>query len=187
MTYKAPGDPGLANRAAALLEAAGIPARPVEGRGYDHGTWVPLKLMYPEADVPVVQLSVQPHMSAAHHMAMGRALAPLREEGILVMGSGSMTHNLGELFRSGRNLEAPAPNWVTAFGDWAHEAIEAGRADEIAGWLERAPFARENHPSPEHYLPLPFAMGAAGPDAKGRRVHTSCEYGVLMMDAYAFG
>ena len=186
MTYPAPGDPDLAVRAAGLLEAAGIKAFPVEGRGYDHGTWVPLKLMYPDADIPVVQLSVQPHMSGAHHVAMGQALAPLREEGVLVMGSGSMTHNLYELSRLGRQMDLPAQDWVKSFGGWVHDAIEAGRTDDIAHWDTRAPFARQNHPSPEHFLPLPFAMGAAGPGAKGRRVHTSCEYGVLMMDAYAF-
>jgi len=184
MTYRAPGDPVLAQRAAGLLGAAGMTAYPVEGRGYDHGTWVPLKLMYPDADIPVVQLSVQPQMSGAHHVAMGEALAPLRDEGVLVMGSGSMTHNLYELTRD--DINGPAPDWVTRFGAWAHDAIEAGRTDDIAHWDERAPFARQNHPSPEHFLPLPFAMGAGGPGAKGRRVHTSCEYGVLMMDAYAF-
>ena len=184
MKYPAPGDPDLAQRAAALLGAAGMTAYPVEGRGFDHGTWVPLKLMYPQADIPVVQLSVQPNMSGAHHVAMGEALAPLRDEGVLVMGSGSMTHNLYELSRD--DINGPAPDWVKSFGGWVHDAIEAGRTEDIARWKELAPFARQNHPSPEHFLPLPFAMGAAGPGAKGRRVHTSCEYGVLMMDAYAF-
>ena len=103
------------------------------------------------------------------------------------MGSGSMTHNLGELFRGGRDLESPTPDWVKAFGDWTHDTIEAGDTDGIANWIARGPYARENHPSPEHFLPLPFAMGAAGAQTKGRRVHTSCEYGVLMMDTYAFG
>ena len=100
-----------------------------------------------------------------------------------------LTAQLGELGpdRLGRQTEIATPGWVTTFGEWAHEAIEAGRADDIAHWAERAPFARENHPSPEHFLPLPFAMGAGGEGSRGKRVHTSCEYGVLMMDAYAFG
>ena len=187
MQYPAPGSPELAARAAKMLGDAGIAAAPVEGRGYDHGTWVPLKLMYPDADVPVVQLSVQPGLGAAHHVAMGRALAPLRDEGVLVMGSGSMTHNLGELMRGSRQLDAPTPAWVSEFGEWMHARIEAGAIDDVINWDERAPHARRNHPSEEHFLPLPFAMGAAGADPRGKRVHTSCEYGVLMMDAYAFG
>jgi len=184
--YPAPGDPALAQRAAQLLGEAGLAAQTVANRGFDHGTWTPLKLMYPDADVPVVQLSVQPALSAAHHMAMGRALAPLREEGVLVMGSGSMTHNLHEYMRMRATIDTPAPDWVKQFGAWAHEAIESGSQQDIANWLECAPFARENHPSPEHYLPLPFAFGAGGKGAKGKRVHTSNEYGVLMMDAYVF-
>jgi 4,5-DOPA dioxygenase extradiol len=184
MQYPAPGDPALAAQAAALLGAAGMPAQLAAHRGFDHGAWTPLKLMYPDADIPVVEVSVQPRLSAAHHIAMGRALAPLREEGVLVMGSGSLTHNLREMSRGGG--DPPAPAWVREFGDWAHDVIEAGRADEIANWLERAPSAQRNHPSPEHFLPLPVAFGAAGEGAKGRRVHASHEYGVLMMDAYLF-
>ena len=186
MVYPAPGSPDLAQRAAALLSAKNIKAYGVPNRGFDHGTWVPLKLMYPDADVPVVQISVQPEMSGAHHVALGEALAPLRDEGVLIIGSGSMTHNLYELSRLGRGKDVPTPAWVTTFGEWVHEAIEAGRTGDIADWDTKAPFARENHPSPEHFLPLPFAMVAAGQGSKGRRVHTSCEYGVLMMDAYAF-
>ena len=182
--YPAPGDPDLAARAAQMLADAGLPAQTLSHRGFDHGTWTPLKLMYPDADIPVVQLSVQPHMSAAHHIAMGRVLAPLRNDGVLLMGSGSLTHNLRELSRGGGDLRAP--DWVRQFGAWAHEAIEAGSTQDVANWLECAPFARENHPSPEHFLPLPFAFGAAGEGARGKRVHTSCEYGVLMMDAYQF-
>ena len=185
MQYPAPGDPALARHAADMLAGAGIPAQPVTNRGFDHGTWTPLKLMYPDADIPVVQLSVQTQMDAAHHFAMGRALAPLREEGVLVMGSGSLTHNLYQLARGGG--DAPTPDWVKQFGAWAHEAIKDGSSQDVLNWLDCAPFARENHPSPEHFLPLPFALGAGGEGAVGRRVHTSCEYGVLMMDAYRFG
>jgi len=186
MDYPAPGEPALADHAAQLLTKAGLPATTMKERGFDHGTWVPLKLLYPEADIPVVQLSVQPDAGAEHHVAMGRALAPLRDEGVLVMGSGSLTHNLAQLSRYGRDPDAQPPDWVTRFGDWANQRIAAGAVDDIAHYRERAPFARENHPSEEHYLPLPFAMGAAGESARGRRLHTSHQYGVLMMDAYAF-
>lgn len=184
MQYPAPGEPNLAQRAADMLGAVGIAAQPVANRGFDHGTWVPLKLMYPDADIPVVQISVQTQLSAAHHITMGRALAPLREEGVLVMGSGSLTHNLYELRRAGG--APPPPDWVSGFADWTHEVVSQGRESDLAAWASKAPFARENHPSAEHFLPLPFAFGAGGAGAKGRRVHTSCEYGVLMMDAYVF-
>ena len=184
MQYPALGDPALAARAAHMLGAAGMDAQRLQNRGFDHGTWVPLKLMYPNADIPVVQISVQTQMSAAHHIAMGRALAPLREEGVLIVGSGSLTHNLYELRRAGGDL--PPPEWVTGFADWTYETLRTGHADDLADWAVSAPYARENHPSPEHFLPLPFAYGAAGEGAKGTRVHTSCEYGVLMMDAYVF-
>lgn len=185
MQYPAPGAPDLAQRAADLLGEAGIVAQPIGNRGYDHGTWVPLKLMYPEADIPVVQISVQTQLSAAHHIAMGRALSTLRDEGVLIVGSGSLTHNLYELRRAGSDL--PPPEWVSGFADWAHEVVAQGRESDLADWASAAPFARENHPSAEHFLPLPLAFGAGGAGAKGKRVHTSCEYGVLMMDAYVFG
>lgn len=187
MRYPAPGSPELARRAASRLEAAGFAASAIEGRGFDHGTWTPLKLLYPQADIPVVQLSVEPQAGAAHHVALGRALASLREEGVLIIGSGSATHNLSELFRTRPDLDAPAPAWVKDFGEWVHDRVTAGAVEDIENYRTLAPFARENHPSEEHFLPLPFAMGAAGETPKGRRVHTSHQYGVLMMDTYAFG
>ena len=186
MTYKAPGSPALAAQAANLLSRAGMPAQTVNGRGYDHGTWVPLTLMYPDADVPVVQVSVQPQGGAAHHVALGRALAPLREQGILIIGSGTTTHNLQEFFRGGYKVDSATPAWVTEFADWVHAKAEAGAVDDVAHYRTLAPHAAQNHPSEEHFLPLPFAMGAGGAGAKGRRVHSSHQYGVLMMDAYAF-
>jgi 4,5-DOPA dioxygenase extradiol len=185
MSYKAQGAPALAQRIIDVLASHNMTARPQAHRGFDHGTWVPLKLMYPDADIPIVQISVQPHQSAATHVTLARALAPLRHDNILIMGSGSLTHNLYELMRGGHEDER-APEWVAQFASWVHEHASAGDMDAISHYIERAPFARENHPSPEHYLPLPFAMAAAGEGAKGTRVHTSCEYGVLMMDAYVF-
>jgi 4,5-DOPA dioxygenase extradiol len=186
MVYPAPGEPDLAARVAALLQTAGLAPAVVPERGYDHGVWVPLMLLYPTADVPVVQISVQPALGAAHHLALGRALATLADDGILVIGSGSLTHNLQEFFRGGHAPDAPAPAWVADFEDWIHEKATAGAADDLVRYRERAPFARENHPTEEHLLPLHFALGAGGDGAKGVRVHASHRNGVLSMDTYAF-
>lgn len=186
MVYPAPGDPLVAIKVAGLLQVAGFAPATVKDRGFDHGAWVPLMLMYPQADVPVVQLSVQPHLGAQHHLRVGRALASLGDEGILVIGSGSASHNLEEFFRGGHAPDAPAPEWVAQFDAWIHEKAEAGAADDLVHYRERAPHARENHPSEEHILPLHVALGAAGEGAKGERVHSSHSHGVLTMDAYAF-
>ncbi len=186
MTYPAPGAPDLAERATALLAEAGFAAQPLAGHGYDHGTWVPLKLLYPEADIPVVQLSIQSRQGPEHHLKVGEALRPLAEEGVLVVGSGALTHNLHEFFRGGYAADAPAPEWVSAFGEWMRERIEAGERDDLVHYRCRAPHGAANHPTEEHLLPLFVALGASG-EGRGQRVHTSRQYGVLMMDAYRFG
>ena len=186
MVYGAPGDPALAARAVDLLKGVGYRAAPMTNRGYDHGTWTPLKLMYPDADVPVVQISIQPNAGAAHHVALGRALGSLRDEGVLIMGSGTATHNLHAYSQVRRVPNFPTPPWVSEFGAWMHEKAEAGDAEAIGNYLTAAPYARENHPTPDHYLPLPFALGAAGEGAKGKRVHASSQSGVMLMDVYAF-
>jgi 4,5-DOPA dioxygenase extradiol len=180
MRYAAPGAPALAERAAALLDTAGIAAAG-ENRGLDHGAWVPLMLMYPEADIPVTQLSLHSELGAAHQLKVGAALAPLRDEGVLILASGSATHNLGELRMA--TIDAPAVPWVTQFTDWLEEAVAAGRTDDLVDYRRRAPNAVRNHPSEEHFLPFFTALGAAGA-AKGRRVHASTTYGALAMDAY---
>ena len=156
----------------------------VKDRG-DHGTWVPLSL-YPAADVPVVQLSVQPQLGAAHHLTVGRALASLKTEAILVIGSGTASHNLHEFFRGDYPSDAPTPDWVSAFDAWVREKAEAGAVDDLVNYRDRAPFARENHPTEEHFLPFHVALGAAGEGARGELVHSSHDHGVLTMDAYAF-
>lgn len=187
MHYDAPGDPALAARTAKLLEQAGLSATLAAQRGFDHGTWVPLRLMHPAADIPVVQLSVQPHLGPQHHLALGAALAPLRDEGVLIIGSGAITHNLHELFGEGYGLADPAPDWVSDFGEWARDRIEADDRDALLDYRTRGPHAARNHPTDEHLLPLFVAMGAAGAEAHGQRIHSSEQYGVLMMDAYRFG
>jgi len=186
MVYPAPGDPVAALKVAGLLQAAGFAPAVDNDRGYDHGTWVPLSLLYPDANVPVVQLSVQPQLGAAHHLRVGRALASLRDEGILVIGSGTASHNLHEFFRGRYQADAQTPSWVSAFDDWVREKAETGAIDDLVNYRERAPFARENHPTEEHFLPFHVAFGAAGEGAKGERVHASHDHGVLTMDAYAF-
>lgn len=170
--YPAPGDAALAMRLARELNA--IPTE----RGLDHGAWVPLSLMFPEADVPVVSLSLPVEASNADLVALGEKLARLREEDVLVVGSGSLTHNLMAL----DVLEAPVPSWVNAFGDWVHARLMQGDRDALLAW-EAAPGAAENHPTPEHFQPLLVAMGAGG---RAERLHHSVEHGVLAMDAYAF-
>lgn len=187
MRYPAPGAPGTAERAAALLEAAGMRVGRSSTRGLDHGAWVPLRLMYPDADIPVAQVSVVRGASPAEHEKMGRALAALREEGVLVFASGSLTHNLYE-FR-GQAVDAPAPAWVSDFAAWIKDRLEAGDRAALLDYRKAAPFACENHPTDEHLLPLFVAMGAGsagGESAHATRLHASFEHGVLAMDAYAF-
>lgn len=186
MVYPAPGDPLVATKVAGLLDSAGLAPAIAPSRGYDHGAWVPLMLLYPDADVPVVEISVQPHQPPVHHFEVGRALASLREEDILVIGSGSATHNLHEYFGGGYRPDATPPAWVAEFGDWLRTKIEAGAVADLLAYRRLARYAAENHPTDEHLLPLFIALGAAGAQPKGRRIHSSNDHGVLMMDAYAF-
>jgi 4,5-DOPA dioxygenase extradiol len=185
LRYPAPGSPSVAARVAELLGASGLESRIDRSRGLDHGAWVPLLLMYPQADIPVLQVSVQPHLGPKHHLALGRALAPLRQEGVLIIGSGSLTHDLSEFRGHGPN--DLAPKWVNDFADWLQGALLAGQTDELLDYRRQAPFAAKNHPSEEHLLPLYAALGAAGDDARAERLHASATYGVLRMDVYAFG
>ena len=184
LDYPAPGDPALARRAAELLSDAGFDPQLDESRGYDHGTWVPLQLAYPAAEIPVVQLSVQPDRDTAHHLALGRALRPLRDEGVLIAGSGNVTHNL-RAFR-GQPADAPAEPWAESFAEWLAAAVAEGREADLLAYRERAPEAARNHPSEEHFLPFFVALGAATPGTPGRRLHRSMEHAILSMDGYAF-
>ncbi len=176
--YNAPGAPELGHRVAALTGA--VPAE----YGLDHGAWVPAMLGWPAADIPILQLSVQPEMTPAHHIALGRQLAPLRDEGVLVLGSGSATHNLRRLVRGGAGV-APEP-WAKAFDDWLAATLEQGDETALANYRTGAPYAREAHPTDEHFLPLHVAFGAAGEGARGTALHRSFSLGNLSMAAYAF-
>jgi len=184
MRYPAPGAPSIAARVAALLAEAGLGCDLDLSRGLDHGAWVPLSLIYPAADIPVLQVSVQPQLGPEHHLRLGRALAPLRNEGVLIVGSGSFTHDLSEFRGHGPN--DPAPTWVNDFADWFQAALTAGREADLMNYRRLAPFATRNHPTEEHLLPLYVALGAAGTEAAAERLHSSATYSVLRMDVYAF-
>ena len=188
MQYPAPGEPELARRIAGDLLAAGFAARAVDKRGFDHGVWVPLTLAYPDADIPVVSVSVDPNKGPEHHFRLGQALAGLGAEGVLVIGSGSFTHNLGEAFkllRVGIRV-AEVPAWVESFTSWMNQRLAANDVAALLDYRRSAPFAVENHPTDEHLLPLYVAMGAAGDNATARLVHDSAEFGVLAMTMWRF-
>jgi len=184
LDYAAPGAPTLAFRAAELLREAGLDPRASDSRGLDHGAWVPLRYLYPAADIPVVQLAISPARGARYHLELGRALAPLVDEGVLILGSGGVTHNLGE-FR-GQPADTPAPDWVVEFGAWVAARLAAGDGDALVDYRRRGPDALRNHPTEEHFLPLLVALGAAGVGATGRRIPGGITYGILVMDAFVF-
>lgn len=179
INYPADGFPEMAWKAGALIPLSSIDPQ----RGLDHGAWSPLKIAYPEAEIPVLQLSVQPHKDAAWHYRTGEMIASLREQGVLVIGSGNATHNLQAAFA---NNDSYAPQKSAEFADWLHETLDQGNHSETKNWEKAAPYAFWNHPTPEHLLPLFTALGAAGRDAQADRIHAGLELNSLAMDAYRF-
>ncbi len=186
--YPAPGHPELARTVIGLLEKAGIPVSELPNRGFDHGSWVPLALAWPEADIPIVQVSVDPNGTPEYHYKLGLALSGLREKGIMIIGTGNITHNLQPLFARGKDpeLEANIEAWVQKFLDWFDQQLLDGNTNDLLNYREAAPFAEENHPTDEHLLPIFFAMGAAGPNYRARKLHSSSVFGYLAMDAWEF-
>ncbi len=183
LTYPAHGEPAVAARVHELLRAAGFDTEDEKERGLDHGVFIPFKLIYPEADMPIVQLSLVHHLDPAQHLAMGHALAPLRDEGVLIVGSGNSYHNLREFF-------SPSPGAGAAsaqFDDWLAATVQAPRAEReqrLAAW-QQAPGAKQAHPRAEHLLPLMVAAGAAGADP-GRVSYREQMFG-KMFSGYQFG
>lgn len=179
--YPAPGQPQLAERIKQLLAAADLPAQLDPERPFDHGTWVPLSLMYPQADIPVVQVSLPSHAGPALQTRVGQALSLLRGQGVLLIGSGSITHNLGELdWQAGPESITP---WALEFRDWLVARLQAGDTAALHDYRRLAPHAARNHPSDEHLLPLYFARAAGGVFAIE---HSGFTYGALAMDIYSF-
>jgi 4,5-DOPA dioxygenase extradiol len=184
--YPAPGDPALAERVVEMVRAVGVDAGIDATRGLDHGAWVPLMLAWPEADIPVVQLAINSPASPEWHATLGRAIAPLRDEGVLIIGSGNTTHNLHAFMRYRPAIDTAPPAWVSGFAEWLAERLEAGDRDAALHAVERGPNGRDNHPTMDHIDPLFVMIGAGGSDPI-KRIHQSTTYAVLAMDAYAFG
>lgn len=184
MSYTALGAPELATQVTKLLAQAGFQVNTNSSQKLDHGAWQPLLLMYPEAQIPVTQLSIQPHLSTSHHLHLGRALASLRQEGVLILTSGSATHNLRAF--GAYSFDATPPDWVKQFDDWLAMTIAHNDVDALLNYRQQAPYAAQNHPTHEHLLPLFVALGAGGDSVQGMQLHSSFTYGVLSMAAYAF-
>lgn len=184
LRYPAPGAPELADRVAMSLRQAQIEVKQDEARGLDHGAWMPLAIMYPDADIPVTQLSIQSERDPAWHIELGRALRPLREAGVLILCSGAITHNLRAIFSHPQG--APAPDWVYQFCNWIADKIAAGDIDALSDYRKLAPYAAQNHPTDEHLLPLFVALGAAHHIEASRRLNSVMSYGLLAMDAWLF-
>ena len=184
LRYDAPGSPAVAERVLELLDGAGLPTARNDRRGFDHGTFVPLHVMYPDAQVPVLQLSMQHGYDVDRHLAVGRALAPLRDEGVLIVGSGFTFHNLRMMFGGG-GAEASA-----AFEAWLTDVLVHGpideRTDQIRNWAS-APAARISHPAEDHLVPLFVALGAVEGEAGVLTYHDSAFMETITSASYRFG
>jgi 4,5-DOPA dioxygenase extradiol len=163
-----------------LLQSAGFTAAVDPQRGLDHGAWSPLLHMYPAADIPVVQVAVQTDLKTRHHVDLGRALAPLAAEGVLIIGSGHMTHNLRE-----RRDNGPMP-YAAEFQEWVRGKIESRDLDALVDYRSLSPDGKRAHPTDEHFLPLFVALGAAGEGYAAERLYAGIEMGSLAMDAWRF-
>lgn len=181
LQYPAPGSPALAGEVLALLQAAGLPAQGDAERAFDHGAWVPLMHLFAQADLPVVQVALPADAGPAEVYAMGVALRSLRAQGVLVVGSGSMTHNLSEFFAGAHE---PAP-YVLEFSRWIEAALTRGDLPALLNYRAQAPHAVRAHPTEDHFLPLFFALGAAGDDWQADYLSREVMYGILAMDAFA--
>ncbi|NBQ86598.1 MAG: dioxygenase [Betaproteobacteria bacterium] len=183
--YPASGSPEVARQVVAALQAAGLPVATDATRGLDHGAWVPLRQMFPDASVPVVPLSIQHHGGPRHAWRVGQALAPLARQGVLIVASGNITHNLRDWqiasMRGGTDV-----SYAHAFSDWVHAQIQAHNIDALLDYRSTQPDGVRAHPRDEHLLPLFTALGAASPDAQAQAWYRGISDHVIAMDGYAF-
>lgn len=182
--YPARSDRALGEQVRGLLQAAGFETRTDNQRGLDHGAWIPLRLMYPDADIPVLTLSLQAHRGTEHHLQLGAALASLPATGVLVIASGNLTHNLADYRVALR--DSATPGYVRQFADWVWMQLQHGCSEALVRYRSLAPEATRAHPSEEHLLPLHLALGAAGNDWRAERLYSGVDEHVLAMDSFAF-
>ncbi|EXF93451.1 catalytic subunit of aromatic ring-opening dioxygenase [Pseudomonas fluorescens HK44] len=182
LRYPAPGAPALAAHIVGLLQNAGWKSRLDARRGLDHGAWVPLLYLAPEADVPVVQVSMPASLDTHQAWKLGQALKPLRDMNVLIVASGSLTHNLYEF----RGATGHGADYVKEFAAWTAQTLQAGNTDFLLDYKQHAPSAERAHPTDEHFLPLLIALGAAGEHYETRVLEGGVSYGVLAMDSYLF-
>jgi len=183
INYPAQGAPELAEHTHDLIIAAGIPCELDFTRGLDHGAWIPMLLMFPNLEMPVFQLSIQENLDPIKHLALGRAIESLKDEKVLILGSGGAVHPLGYApLRPG----AITDSWAVEFNEWLKESVSTGNMDLLIDYKNQAPYPERAHPYPDHFMPLITAMAAAGDGAKGTIIHDSWYWGDLGMGAYEF-
>ena len=185
LQYPATGCPEAAARVVSALMAAGLPASTDPLRGLDHGAWVPLRHMFPHAEIPVVPLSIQHHGGPRHAYRVGQALAPLTDAGYLILCSGNITHNLRD-WHTASQQNLPTPPYVQEFADWVYAQMGTHNVDTLLDYRTQAPGGVRAHPRDEHLLPLFTAMGAAGPAAEAEAFYRGISDHVIAMDGYAF-
>lgn len=183
--YPALGAPELAKEIEIMLTDAGIPAITNSEQGLDHGAWIPMLYMFPNHDVPIIQVSIDSTKDAISHYEIGRFLRPLREKGVLFVGSGGISHNLREIFAPNADPQRVAK--VNEFTQWVGDEVTHGRVDALLDYRNQGPHSLYNHPTPDHYLPLPSILGVTYDDEKGQVLHRAMDLEILALDAYGYG
>ncbi|MGX9460295.1 DODA-type extradiol aromatic ring-opening family dioxygenase [Shewanella sp. A14] len=181
--YPAPGEPVLAKQIADAFVSAGIKVNLSPTHGWDHGVWIPLRLMYPQANIPIVQISINTRVGTAQNYQYGQLIASLKHDNILIIGSGGISHNLSEVFR-----QSKTPNGVemmNTFTNWVEEKLINNDTESMLNYLSLAPFAQFNHPTQEHFLPLIAVLGASE-TCSAKKIHQDVEFELLSLDAYSF-
>ena len=185
LKYPAHSDATLAQQVADCLQAAGYAPRIDPYRGLDHGAWVPLRMMFPNADIPVIPLSIKAHGGAAYHYALGEALQPLTEAGFLIIGTGSITHNLRDYMVCVHN-NLPTPDYVTRFADWVEAQLNSGDTTRLLNYRKTSADAAQAHPTDDHFMPFFVALGAAGANLHAERFYAGVDDLIIAMDGYQF-
>ncbi|WP_028563742.1 DODA-type extradiol aromatic ring-opening family dioxygenase [Paenibacillus pinihumi] len=182
MTYPAKGEQALSSQIQELFAEHGIESQSDNERGLDHGAWAVLKLLYPEADIPVVALSVNRHLTNAQQYEIGKALSKLREQDVLIIGSGGTVHNLRRLDWRADGVD----EWAGEFDNWLQSKLEAWDTEALFNYRELAPYAAEAVPTNEHFIPLLLAMGSGDAKRQAKLVHRSYQYGNLSLSCWQF-